>query len=341
MNHAQWLAQVDEEALDPALPIVDAHHHVWDGAPMEPFQPFDREILLAHKSACGHNIVATVYVDSRSAYRADGPEALRVLGETAFADGIAELARARGGRAAGACAGIIAHADLTLGAAVGEVLDAHAALSRRFRGIRHMTAFMREGMTSFGGDAPEVMLQPRFRAGFAELARRDVVFDAWAVQEQLPEVLDLARAFPDATIVLDHLGGPLGIGAYAADAAATFAAWRRDMAGLARMPRVVVKLGGMNMHCTGLDAVGKPRPPTSEEAARLHRDHILAAIDLFGPARCMFESNFPVDMNGIAYPVVWNSFKRITAGYSAAERAELFAGTATRVYRLDTADFSA
>ena len=334
MNRKQWRDQVIESALEPDLPIVDAHHHVWAIEPAPPFLPYDAELFLADKSGEDHNVIATVYVDSRSAYRSEGPKALRVIGETEFANQIAETAEQRGGRSAGACAGIVAHADLTLGVAVGEVLDAHIAASRRFCGIRHITAFEPGLPPTFGAMEMDIMMQPIFREGFAELVQRDLSFDAWLLQPQLPELIDLAQAFPEASIVVDHVGGPIAIRRYAGRQAEAFANWKRDMTELARFPRVVVKLGGMNMHSTGLDATEKERPPSSEQAAALHRDHILTAIDLFGPERCMFESNFPVDMNAISYVVLWNSFKRISEGFTPAERAQLFSATAQRVYRL-------
>lgn len=335
MERKAWRAQVVEEALEPQLPIIDPHHHIWASSPAEPWEPYDADALIADKSGAGHNVIATIYVDSHANYRSDGPAEFRVVGETEFADAIAERARLQGGRAAGACAGIVAHADLLLGEAVGAVLDAHMAASQRFRGIRYMTAIDPDLPPVYGATEAGLMMQPRFREGFAELARRGLSFDSWLFHPQLAELIDLARQFPEANIILDHLGGPIGVGRFADRRAEAFAAWKRDMGALAACSNVSVKLGALNMSFTAMDATELSRPHTSEETASLQRDHILTAIDLFGPDRCMFESNFPVDMRSISYTVLWNSFKRVTADLAPHERAQLFAGTAKRVYRLD------
>jgi L-fuconolactonase len=335
MVHEDWLNQVVEPALEPALPIVDAHHHLWPTAPNELWFTFTPQQLTDEIVKCGHNIVATVCVDSHSGYRTDGPEHMRVVGETESTDRVAADGRKKGGKAATICAAIVSHANLLLGSAVGEVLDAHMAASKRFRGIRHMTAFEPGIPPVLGCDQAGVMMRPDFRAGLKELVKRGLSFDAWLLQPQLPEFLDLARAFPDAALILDHVGGPLAEGRYIGRVADAFEQWKEDMTKIARCPNVTLKLGALNMSQTGMDAVGKLRPHTSEEVARLQREHILTSIDLFGPSRCMFESNFPVDKMSVSYTVVWNSFKRVSAGYSAEERSQLFSETARRVYRIE------
>jgi predicted TIM-barrel fold metal-dependent hydrolase len=335
MEGKAWRDQVVEEALEPALPIVDSHHHVWGKEPLEPFEYYDLESLFTDKTESGHNIIATVYVDSLSGYRIEGPEPMRVVGETEFADRIAEVAQRRGCRTAGACASIIAHANLMLGSAVGPVLDAHMAASLRFRGIRHLTAFSPDLPQLCFAEA-DLMMQPAFREGFAQLVARGLVFDAWLHQTQLPELLSLAQEFPTARIVLDHTGGPLVLGRYANRPADAFADWRYNMADLAKCPNVNVKLGGLNMGLAGIDAMGQLRPFDSLEVSERQRRHILTAIELFGVERCMFESNFPVDMRSISYVILWNAFKRMTADFGLQERNLLFSQTAIRVYRMDT-----
>lgn len=340
MTRKTWRDQVIEAAIEPELPIVDAHHHVWEYEPFPPFDPYNEHDLRADKTASGHNIVATVYVDSHTSYRTDGPEALRVVGETEYAERIAQDALHRGGKAAGICAAIAPRADLMLGAAVGEVLDAHAAASPRFRGIRHMTAYDLDVPLSLS-TGEGVMMTPAFRNGFAALAARGLSFDAWLLQPQLGEVLDLARAFPDTTIILNHLGGPMAIGRFSNDPAASFAAWKRAMSDLAAAPNVRVKLGGLNMGMAGVDALARDVPFTSEEMATAQRNYILTAIDLFGPARCMFESNVPVDTHGASYAVIWNAFKRITDGFTSDERTLLFKDVAMVTYRMDPSQIAA
>lgn len=334
INRAAWRAQVVEPAIEPDLPIIDSHHHIWRDAPVDPWEAYPAAAMVADKAGSAHNVVATVYVDSHSSYRADGPEHLRVVGETEYAGSVGDDCDAAGGRAAGACAALVTHANLLLGAAVGEVLDAHIAASPRFRGIRHMTAIDPDLPPVFGATEYGIMMRPAFREGFAELVRRGLSFDAWMFHPQLPELLDLARAFPEANIVLDHTGGPMGIGRFAGRRDEAFAGWKQDMAAIATCPNVAVKIGGLNMTYTALDAIENPRPNTSEEVAELQRDHFLTTIDLFGPERCMVESNFPVDMRSISYDVLWNSAKRMTADLTRAEREAIFADTARRVYRL-------
>ncbi|MET0983867.1 MAG: amidohydrolase family protein [Steroidobacteraceae bacterium] len=332
MNTQQWRDQVVEAPLDADLPIVDAHHHIWTTSPAPGYDPYDGEDLLRDTMGSGHNIVATIYVDSHSNYRSHGPEHLRVVGETETAHGLAEDAVPRGHKAAGLCAAIVPHANLLLGAKVGEVLDAHVAASSRFRGIRHMAAFDPELPPIYGATAPGVMMQPEFRKGFAELASRGLSFDAWLFHSQLREFVDLAQSFPETTIVLDHLGGPIGIGRYA-NPREGFDTWKKALAEAVACPNVVLKLGSLNMSYTGMDATDAVRPMTSAEMAQRWRGHILTAIDLFSPARCMFESNFPVDKVSTSYGVLWNGFKRLTADLSAAERADLFERVARRTYR--------
>lgn len=341
MTPKAWRDQAIEAAIEPDLPIIDAHHHIWATSPAPAFDPYDAEALIADKCGAGHNIVATVYVDSHANYAADGPDYLRPVGETRFADNVARNADRRGGCARGACAAIVSHADLLRGAAVGEVLDAHLAASPRFRGIRHMTAFDADLPPIYGCTKPGVMGRFAFLQGCTELAARGLTFDAWLFQPQLPELIDLARALPQLRVVLDHLGGPMGVGRFADHRDEAFAAWKQDMAALAGCENVVVKLGALNMSFTGMGTPeGARRPNGSAQMAALQRAHILTAIDLFGSSRCMFESNFPVDMLLTSYTLLWNSFKRVTADFAADERAALFVGTAQRVYAIDLAAYN-
>jgi len=339
MSRREWRDQVVEAAIEPDLPIVDAHHHVWENEPYPPFDPYDHDDLFADLTTSGHNIVATVFVDSHTSYREVGPEALFVVGETDYADRIAQEARRRGGRVRGACAAIAPRANLLLGEAVGEVLDAHGASSRHFRGIRHMTAYD-EDVPASAATGAGVMMQREFRQGFAELVRRGLSFDAWLLQPQLGEVLDLARAFPDGTIILDHLGGPLGIGRFAQNRNVSFADWKRQMTELASCPNMRVKLGGLNMGLAGVDAMARERPFTSDQMAAAQRHYILTAIDLFGPARCMFESNASIDTYAASYSVIWNAFKLITQDFSFEDRAMLFEKTASASYRIEAREIA-
>ncbi len=328
-----WLARRPEPALEPALPIVDPHHHLWD-------RPGWRYMLpdLLDDLGAGHTVVATVFVQCRAFHRAAGPEEMRPVGETEFVNGVAAMSASGRYGPARVCAGIVGHTDLRLGARVAPVLEAHLrAGGGRFRGIRHITA----------QDDDPVMLNPAypvparlmadatFREGFAALARARLSFDAWLYHPQIPELTALARAFPDVPIVLDHVGGPLGIGRYAGRRAAVFDVWRGAIRELATCPNVHVKLGGLGMRINGFGFEDGQDPPSSEALAAAWRPYVETCIEAFGAERCMFESNFPVDKGSYSYAACWNAFKRLAAGASAAEKAALFSGTATRFYRLD------
>ena len=326
-----WLARVEEEILEPDLAICDPHHHLWE----HPQSRYLLEELLADTGS-GHRVVSTVFVECASMYRAAGPEAMRPVGETEFVNGVAAMSASGLYGSTRACAGIVGFADLTLGEAVGEVLDAHLAASPRFRGIRHAAAWDASDRIRNSHTSPveHLLADPAFRRGFAELARRGLSFDGWLYHPQIPELTALARAFPDTIIVFDHFGGPLGIGPYEGQREAILAIWRESVRELALCPNVVAKLGGAVMPVNGFGFHRRERPATSEEVVAATRDFHLHAIDCFGPERCMFESNFPVDRRSVSYPVLWNAFKRLVADFSAADKAALFHDTATRVYRI-------
>jgi L-fuconolactonase len=331
-THQRWLDQVREAPLDPQLPICDPHHHLWD----RDGSRYLLDELLADIRASGHNVVSTVFVECGSMYRASGPQALRPVGETEFVNGVAAMSASGGYGSPRVCAGIVGFADLTLGEAVDEVLQAHLAASSRFRGIRHAAGrdASPQVRNSHTNPPPGLYGRDDFRRGFARLAAHGLSFEAWQYHHQLPEVTALARAFPETTIVLDHFSGPLGIGPYAGRREEIFEGWKRDLAELARCANVVAKLGGLVMPINGFGFHKAAAPPDSVALARATREWYLHAIDCFGPQRCMFESNFPVDRASVSYGVLYNSFKRIAAGFTAAERAALFRGTAERVYRI-------
>jgi predicted TIM-barrel fold metal-dependent hydrolase len=327
-----WLAQYSEEIIDPKRPIVDPHHHLWDRGGL-------RYMIeeMSDDIASGHNIVATVYVDCRSMYRASGPEAFRPVGEVEFANGVAAMAASGGYGPALICAGIVSHVNLLLGDGARQVLEAEIAAGQgRFRGIRHSSAYDAEpDIAHMYATRPQgLLLDSTFRKGFACLAPLDLSFDAWLFHPQLSEFVDLARAFPDTRIVLDHCGGPVGLGRFAGRREETFAVWKASILEVAKCPNVVVKLGGLAMRLLGFDFHERAMPPSSEAAAAAWRPYIESCIEAFGPARCMFESNFPPDKGQCSYQVIFNAFKRIAAQYSEAEKTALFSKTATDFYRL-------
>jgi predicted TIM-barrel fold metal-dependent hydrolase len=327
-----WLALRTEEIIDPARPIVDPHHHLWD-------RGGQRYLIedMADDIASGHNIVATVYVDCRSMYRAHGPEAFRPVGEVEFANGVAAMSASGGYGPAAICAGIVSHVNLLLGDAARGVLEAEiAAGGGRFRGIRHSSPWDADAeVAGFYAARPKgLLLDAVFRRGFACLAPLGLSFDAWLFHPQIGELADLARAFPDTKIVLDHCGGPIGIGRYANRRDEIFAVWKASIRQIATCPNVVVKLGGLAMRLLGYDFHQRPMPPSSEQLAAAWRPYIETCIEAFGPERAMFESNFPPDKGQCSYQVIFNAFKRIAAHYSEAEKTALFSKTAAEFYRL-------
>jgi predicted TIM-barrel fold metal-dependent hydrolase len=330
-----WLALRQEAIIDPQRPIVDPHHHLWDrGGQRYLIEEMTDDI------ASGHNIVATVYVDCRSMYRATGPEAFRPVGEVEFANGVAAMSASGGYGKAAVCAGIVSHVNLLLGDDARPVLEAEiAAGNSRFRGIRHSSAWDADpDVAGMYATRPKgLLLDSSFRKGFACLAPLGLSFDAWLFHPQIGELTDLARAFPDTRIVLDHCGGPVGIGRYANRRDEIFPVWKASIREIAKCPNVTVKLGGLAMRLLGYDFHERPMPPSSEEAAAAWRPYIETCIEAFGPKRGMFESNFPPDKGQCSYQVIFNAFKRIVAQYSEAEKTALFSNTATIFYNLNIA----
>jgi predicted TIM-barrel fold metal-dependent hydrolase len=328
----EWLALRREEILLPELPIVDPHHHLWDRAGSRYLLP---ELLADVQS--GHNVQATVYVQARSMYRAWGPAELRPLGEVEFANGVAAQSASGIYGPVHACAGIVGFADLTLGERVTPVLEAlQRAGGDRLRGIRNSTAWHESAAVRSSPVVPPpgLLMHAAFREGVRSLEPFGLSLDICAYHTQLHEVLALARAVPDTTIVLDHVGGPIGVGPYAGKREQVFRAWREVMAALAACENVFVKLGGLTMKVGGFAFHEREMPPSSEELAEAFRPYIETCIELFGCSRCMFESNFPVDKSMVSYAVLWNAFKRLAGAYSESEQTALFSRTAAGIYRL-------
>ncbi len=332
MDKTAWLAATVEEPIDADEEIVDPHHHLWDFPTGTYLVP-----ELHSDTGSGHNVVQTVFVECSAGYREDGPEHLRPVGEVEF---VLEQALASERDGGAVIAGIVGFADLCLGEEVEEVLAAQdEAGGGRFRGIRHASAWdpspdIRESHTRPPGG---LLGQDDFRAGFRKLGQMGFSFDAWMFHPQVSELVDLVAAIPETPVVLDHLGGPLGIGPYAGREDEVRATLRPALEAIARHDHVVVKVGGIGMSIYGAGFNKLSGAPSSEAVAARWSDDIRHCIDTFGPQRCMFESNFPVDKAGCSYTVLFNAFQRIAdeAGYTADERADLFAGTARRFYRID------
>lgn len=321
-----------EEILEPDLPICDPHHHLWDF-------PGSRYLIeeLNADTGAGHRVESTVFVECTAFYRADSAQALRPVGETEFVNGVAAMSASGRYGDMRACEGIVGRADLSLGAAVDEVLAAHVrAGGGRFRGVRDTGAWDPSDDVRNGHTNPPKGLygSAKFREGYARLAAFDLSFEAWQFHPQIPEVTDLARAFPETPLMLDHVGGILGIGPYAGRRHEEFARWKADISELAKCPNVSVKLGGLGMAICGFDFHKREVPASSAELADAWRPYIETCIEVFGPQRSMFESNFPVDRVSCDYATLWNALKRLASGASVDEKAMLFKDTARKFYRL-------
>lgn len=331
---AQWLAKASQEpALEPDLAIVDTHHHLWD---LPGFRYLLHDFMADVQS--GHNIVATVFNECQAMYRARGPQEMRPVGEVEFCAGLAAMSDSGIYGPTRINAGIVGFADLTLGDRVAPVLEAQiAAGGGRFKGVRHAAGWDASPVigNSHTSPGPGLYLRPDFRAGLRRLTSYGLSLDAWVFHPQLADAVDLARSCPDANIAMCHMGGPLGYGPYTGKQAEVFDVWKAGMTELAKCPNVSVKLGGVMMRLAAYDYGKSETPPSSEELAKLWGPYVIACVDLFGPDRCMVESNFPVEKMGIGYSGLWNAFKRMLAKASGTEKTAIFSRTALRVYRLD------
>jgi predicted TIM-barrel fold metal-dependent hydrolase len=344
-----------EAALEPDLPVIDAHHHLWGVAgsilagrtEADARSGFERVSLKVPRYLFeeihtdlnrGHNVIATVFVQCHAMYRADGPAWMAPLGETEFVNGIAAMSASGIYGPRRICAGIVGSADLALGERTEELLVAHLQTAgERFKGIRQSAAWDADPAL-LGGIArtgPGLLLDTAFRAGFARLAPLGLSFDAWLLEPQLPDLIDLAQAFPETQIILNHVGAPLGFSAYAGRREELFPRWRARMAELAELPNVVVKLGGLGIECAGFPSFLAERRRTSAELAEEWRPYVETTIELFTPRRCMFETNFPTESGTADYVTIWNAFKRLASAASPDEKRDLFSETARRTYRLD------
>lgn len=329
-----WLAKTDEAAIEPDLPIVDPHHHLWD---FKNSRYLLDEILL--DAGSGHNVRATVFIECTSMWRPKGavPDHMRPVGEVEFVNGIAAMSASGRYGETRVAAGIVGHADLALGAGVEEVLAAQVrAGNGRFRGIRYSISYdaAPEIHNSHTGAPPDALRTDAVKAGYRKLGEMGLSFEAWMYHPQLGELAKLVEACPDTAVVLNHCGGPLAIGPYAGKRDEVFQAWKSGIATVAKAGNVHVKLGGLGMPICGFDFQHRAAPAASEELASHWRPYVEACVEAFGPERCMFESNFPVDKVSGSYKLYWNAFKRLAAGASPDEKAAMFHDVAARFYKI-------
>jgi len=326
-----WLAQTLEDTLEPEIPICDPHHHFWVARP-EPVH-YQKYLLpeLSNDVGSGHNVKSTVFIEVRCEYRTEGPDEMKPVGEVEYIQTIADVASAGRTKAA---AGIIGHADLKLGEGVRPVLEAmRAASPNRFRGVRHSVGYD-ESPELANRDIKGALGTDGYRAGARVLAGMGLILENSMYFHQLSELADFAKAVPEVPIVLNHIGGLLRVGPYANRDDEVIPQWRKGVEEVAKCPNIIMKLGGVGQLRYGYYWHDREMPIGSEELARQLSPLMEHCIQQFGPGRCMFESNFPVDKVSYSYNVIYNAFKRLSAGYSATERAAMFHDTAARVYNI-------
>ena len=329
-----WISQLNELPLEPDLPIIDPHHHFWVRPDPEQTYVLDDLIL----DTAGHNIRQTVFIECNSMYRDTGDRILAPIGETEYVQGIAAQSASGQFGDMRAAAGIVGFADLTLGEAVSRVLEAHIIASpNRFRGIRHQATWdASDDVPNSRINPPEsLFLSSEFREGFSQLEKHNLSFEAWLYHTQIGELQDLANHFPNTTIILNHLGGPIGIGPYSRDRSSVFSVWKEAITGLAKCPNVYAKVGGIQMPVNGFGWEKLQSPPTSDDLLAINAPWYKHIIEAFGASRCMFESNFPVDKQSCSYSVLWNQFKKLAQDFSEGDRERLFHDTALEVYKLE------
>ena len=325
-----WLAKLEEDVLEPDLPIVDPHHHLWLRGGYTYLMP-----ELAADMDCGHNIAATVFAECHSMYRKDGPEEERSLGETEFVTGQAAMSASGEFGPARACAVMFGNVDMTLGAAAEPLLERHIEASGgRFRGVRYSTGWDADDRIRSVAPESGMLVEGKVKEAASILARLGLALDSWLYHPQLDEVAELADAVPDLTIVLNHVGSPILGGPYRGRRDEVFAEWRERIRRVGERENVYVKLGALPIRMPDF-AGDRSLPPGSEEVAAAWRPWIETCIEAFSPARAMYESNFPVQKRWCSYQVCWNAFKRISQEATATEKADLFAGAAARAYRID------
>lgn len=327
----EWLGLRTEDVIEPSLPIVDPHHHLWHRH--DPYLPSE----LVKDLTSGHQVRGSVFIECGFMYRTDGDAAFSSIGEVEYVNGVAAAFAAGYYGNLRACSGIVGKVDLTIGSRAGGVLEACLARAPdRFRGIRQMASWDASPEVNMLMHPPpkELMMDKRFREGFAELAPLGLSFDAYCYHPQLPELIDLVDTFPNTRFIINHIGGLQRVGPYRESLESNFLHWKTNIISLAERPNTYVKVGGMGMRGLGFDFVDRDLPPTSEELSKAWQPFAETCIEAFGPDRSMFESNFPVDKASVSYRTLWNTFKRIVSEYSAEEKRDLFARTAINAYRL-------
>ena len=332
-RYYDWLAQVKEEIINPELPIIDPHHHLWNGdnqlASSFPYL-IDN---LSEDTNSGHNIVGTIFMECAQGYYQEGEDKYKPIGETEYVMKVIKDSKKTSNSAN--IIGIISFADLMLGSEVKDVLNQHILIGEGlFKGIRHAAGWdqSNEIHNSHSNPIKNIYYDPSFRKGAEELIKLNLTFDSWHYHNQISDLSIFAKDYPELTIIHDHFGGPLGVGPYQGKKQEIFKKWKDDISQLSENKNVHSKLGGLAMPVNGWNFHKQDKPATSDQIIEMHYDYYLHAIECFGVDRCMFESNFPVDRRSISYHVLWNAFKKMVSNYSNEDKNKLFFQNAKDIY---------
>jgi len=332
-RYYDWLAQVQEEIIDPQLPIIDPHHHLWNGDnQLAGSFPYLIE-NLNEDTFSGHNIVGTIFMECAQGYYSNGEEKYKPVGETEFVVNLIKASKKL--LKTTNIIGIIGYADLMLGGEVKDVLDKHLLKGDGlFKGIRHAAGWdkNKEIHNSHSNPIENIYYNKSFREGAEELIKLNLTFDAWHYHHQIKDLSDFAINYPELTIIHDHFGGPLGVGPYEGKKKEIFQKWKDDISLLSESKNVFAKLGGLAMPVNGWNFHKQDKPASSDQIIDLHQEYYLHTINCFGVDRCMFESNFPVDRRSVSYHVLWNAFKKMILDYPDEDKNKLFFKNAKDVY---------
>ena len=332
-RYYNWLNQVKEDIIDPDLPIIDPHHHLWHGDnQLAGSFPYLME-QLSEDTNSGHNIIGTIFMECAQGYYLNGDEKYKSVGETEFVINIIEESKNISGPTN--ILGIISFADLMLGSEVKDVLDKHIITGKGlFKGIRHAAGWdhNNEIQNSHSNPVKNIYYETSFRKGAEELIKLNLTFDAWHYHHQINDLSIFSKNYPELTIIHDHFGGPLGVGPYQGKRDEIFKKWKDDISLLAESKNVYAKLGGLAMPVNGWNFHKNDKPATSNQIVEMHNDYYSHTLECFGVERCMFESNFPVDRRSVSYHVIWNAFKKMVTDYSDKDKNKLFFQNAKDVY---------
>ena len=332
-RYYDWLAQVKEEIIDPQLPIIDPHHHLWNGDnQLAGSFPYLIE-NLNEDTFSGHNIVGTIFMECAQGYYLNGEEKYKPVGETEFVINLIKDSKKL--PESTNIMGIIGYANLMLGTDVKDVLDEHLSKGEGlFKGIRHAAGWDKnnEIHNSHSNPIENIYYDKNFIKGAEELINLNLTFDAWHYHHQITDLSIFAERYPELIIIHDHFGGPLGVGPYEGKREEIFKKWKDDISLLSESKNVYAKLGGLAMPVNGWNFHKQDKPASSDQIVDLHQQYYLHTINCFGADRCMFESNFPVDRRSVTYHILWNAFKKMVSDYSDEDKNKLFFKNAKDVY---------